>query len=338
MKLLPVCSLLLAALAASAQVASHASTAVVTKSAPAPSNVRITDKPVAKVNGTVLTDRDLVREMFAIFPYARQHNGFPKGEEAQIRRGAMDMIVFDELVYQEALRRKLTVSPESVTHAVREYRGQFDSEEQFQEYLRVECRGSRQVLRARVQRALLIEKLVKSELDAKSMMSLLQVKAYYDSHSVEFMHGESYSFQTISVILPNNPNPSQKSEARKRADELLKAARATKSYQEFGLLAEKSSDDDFRVNMGDHKAVEVSKLPPEVIAVFKTMKPGQVSGLIPLGPNYAIVRLNEHILAGKDRFEDVKAKIRDEQQKIRYSKLRAELSDRLRKNAKVEIY
>ena len=29
-----------------------------------------------------------------------------------MRKGALDMIIFEELVYQEALRRKMTVSPE----------------------------------------------------------------------------------------------------------------------------------------------------------------------------------------------------------------------------------
>ncbi len=55
-----------------------------------------TGKPVAKVNGTVLTDRDLLREMYAIFPYAKQHNGFPKAQEAGIRQGALEMIIFEE--------------------------------------------------------------------------------------------------------------------------------------------------------------------------------------------------------------------------------------------------
>ena len=72
---------------------------------------QLTDKPVAKVNGAVLTDRDLLREMLAIFPYAGQHNGFPKAQEASIRQGALEMIIFEELVYQEAGRRRLTVSP-----------------------------------------------------------------------------------------------------------------------------------------------------------------------------------------------------------------------------------
>ena len=54
-------------------------------------------------------------------------------------------------------------------------------------------------------------------------------------------------------------------ESRKRAEDALRQAKATKSYQEFGLLAEKISEDDFRVNMGDHKAVGRDKLPPQVV-------------------------------------------------------------------------
>ncbi len=110
-----------------AQVASHAPTMPATMPAnmsaststsstahgTAPANLapvmQITGKTVARVNGSVLTDRDLLREMFAMFPYAKQHNGFPKGEEAEIRRGALAMIEYEELVYQEAERRKMTI-------------------------------------------------------------------------------------------------------------------------------------------------------------------------------------------------------------------------------------
>ena len=57
---------------------------------------------VVRVNGAVLTDHDLLREMYAIFPLTRVHNGFPKTMEADIRSGAMQMMVFEKLVYQEA--------------------------------------------------------------------------------------------------------------------------------------------------------------------------------------------------------------------------------------------
>src|SRR5208337_783279 len=128
---LPICAMVLLAVATtSAQVASHATTAVsqtVRPGAPAPAMV-ITGKPVARVNGAVLTDRDLQREMFTIFPYARQHNGnVPQEMEPQIRNGAMQMIIFEELVYQEAQRRKITISPERLSRAEADFRKQFSS-------------------------------------------------------------------------------------------------------------------------------------------------------------------------------------------------------------------
>src|SRR5215472_2659328 len=91
-----------------------------------------TGKPVVRVNGSVLTDRDLLREMYSIFPYARQHNGtFPQAMEADIRRGALKMIEFEELVYQEALRRKMTVAPARLSQAEKSFIHQFHTAYQY---------------------------------------------------------------------------------------------------------------------------------------------------------------------------------------------------------------
>jgi parvulin-like peptidyl-prolyl isomerase len=336
---LPLSILLLATISsASAQVASHAQAkATPMASAPVAQAAPIAIKPVARVNGVVLTNQDLLREMYEIFPYARVHNGFPKAQEPQIRQGAMDMIVFEELVYQEAARRHLAVSPESIARSEREFRKQFHSEAEFQAYLKAEVGGSPKVLREKIKRSLMIEALLKSEVSTKMAISEADLKAYYDKNSLRFQHGESVSIQTISILPPKNANPEQLREARKRADDANRLAQATKTYEDFGMLAEKVSDDDFHVRMGDHKSVEIAKLPPEIVAAIKTMKPGQVSKLIQLGPNFSIVRVNAHLLAGKTKFEEVKKELRDEQQKIRYNQLRANLNQRLKKNAKIEI-
>ena len=121
---LSICAVVLLTISAtSAQVASHAPTQLV---APQKTISQPTGKPVARVNGTVLTDRDLQREMFTMFPYAQQHNGnIPPEMEPQIRAGALKMIVFEELVYQDALRRKMTISPERLNRAEADFRKQF---------------------------------------------------------------------------------------------------------------------------------------------------------------------------------------------------------------------
>jgi parvulin-like peptidyl-prolyl isomerase len=317
----------------SAQVASHAPTALATQASPGQT---VTGKPVARVNGVVLIDRDLLREMYTIFPYARQHNGFPKGMEAEIRTGALQMIVFEELVYQQAQRQKTTVPDDQVNRGLLEFKKKFQSQAEYQNYLQSEASGSERVLKDRIRRSLVIDACLKSEVKDKSVVSTNEAREYYDKHPERFAYKESFLFQSISIMPPETANAEAMQEARRRAEDALRRAKATKSYQEFGLLAEKISEDDFRVNMGDHKAVEREQLPPDIVKAALAMKPGEVSDLIHLGNTFTLFRLNSHLLAGRRKFDEVKEQLRKDLQKEKEDRLRIGLDAKLRKNAKVE--
>jgi parvulin-like peptidyl-prolyl isomerase len=310
---------------------SHTSTI----NSPTPVALPVTMKPAVRVNGAILTEADVVRQMNTIFPYASQHGGFPKAMEADIRKGAIEMLVFEELLYQEATRLKISITPERLTAAEASFRKQLGSNA-FEQFLRTECQGSKKVLRDKIQRSLLIDKMLETEVEQKSVVSDMDVKAYYDKNSKQFEKSESLRIQTISIIPPQNNGSSDK-EARKKAEEAYKLAIATKGYQDFGLLAEKVSDDDWHINMGDRSFVEVSALPPPVVTAAAAMKPGEVSSLIQLGNAYTIFRLVEHAHAGKAPFAAVKAKLQSDLQKQRRMELRAALNQRLRKNARVEV-
>jgi len=336
--------ILAASFAASAQVASHAPTVAsnATQSSLAGptaqvSALTVSDKPVARVNGVALTDRDLLREMYMIFPYARQHNGFPKSQEAQIRQGALEMIIFEELVYQEAQRRKLAIPAQKLNKAQADFKKQFETPDQYQQYLKTEMQGSEQNVRQQIRRSLLIEQVLKTEVEQRSMVTLAEVRAYYEKNSARFQQPESFAFQSISVVPPLKPTAEQANNARKKADDALAKAKGTKSYQDFGLLAESISEDDFRVNMGDHKIVPREKLPPQIVKAFVGMKPGDVSGLIQIESAYTIVHLNAHNAARKQPFEEVKTGLKDELQKSKYEKLRSGLAKQLRAKAKIEV-
>jgi peptidyl-prolyl cis-trans isomerase SurA len=165
---------------------------------------------------------------------------------------------------------------------------------------------------------------------------LLQAKAYYDKNPDQFRTPESYAVQTISIVPPQNATPDQLKEARKRADDALRQAKATRSYEEFGLLAEKISEDDWHVMMGDHKAVDRTKLPPAVLQAMQTMKPGEVSNLIQVDRIYTVVRMNAHVPPGMQKFADMKVSLRKNMQKAKSEQLRSDLGKKLRKNAKIE--
>src|ERR1700686_4546364 len=335
---LSVCILLLTALAATAQVSSHAPSGLGMSAASAQvAPPQISDKPVARVNGAVLTDRDLLREMFTIFPYAKQHNGFPKAQEATIRQGALEMIIFEELVYQEAVRRKLMVSAAKVNGAEAEFQKQFHSPDEYNQYLQMEMRGSRQVLRKQIERSLLIEEVLKAEVDDKSAVTLAEVRAYYDKNPARFQRAESFNIQSISFLPPQKATPDAIAANRKRAEGALAQAKTAKTYQDFGLLAENFSEDDFRVNMGDHKAVGRDKLPPQIVKAALAMQAGQVSGLIQIDNAFTIFRLNAHNPPSQQPFAQVKADLRTELQKIKYEKVRSSFAKQLRAKAKIEI-
>jgi parvulin-like peptidyl-prolyl isomerase len=338
---LPISALLLLTLStASSQVASHAPTAVSQPTRPGtPVTVKpATGRPVARVNGTVLTDRDLQREMFAIFPYARQHNGnVPQEMEPQIRNGAMQMIIFEELVYQEAQRRHITIPPERLNRAEVDFRKQFPTPEEYKTFVQVEFNGSQQAVNEKIRRSLMIEAVLKTDVDNKSTVSVAEARAYYDKNPASFQYPESFAIQTISILPPQNATAAQLKEARKKGEDALKQAKATKSYEEFGILAEKISEDDYRVMMGDHRSVSRDKLAPQVVQALLAMQPGQITGLIQIENAFTIVRLNKHIPAGKIKFEDVQAQLIKQLQARKTNDVRAAFDKKLRQNAKVEV-
>jgi len=335
-----ICALVVASLsAATAQVASHGQQPGQPSgfSVPSAQLSRPAGKPVARVNGVVLTDADLIREEYSIFPYAAQHSGkIPADMEPGIRKGALQMIIFEELVYQDALKRKMTVSPERLAKAETEFRKQFSTPAEYRQFLQSEFNGNEQALQAKVKRSLLIDQMLKSEVAAKSTVSLAAVRAFYDKNPGRFAYPESFAIQTISVIPPENATPAQLKEAKKRADEAYKQAKATKTAMEFGLLAEKISDDDYRVMLGDHKWISRDKMPPEMLGPALKMQDGQMSDLLQVGPNYVVFRLNKHLPPGKTPFEQVKDPLRKQLEKQKTDDVRAAFNKRLHENAKIE--
>jgi len=350
---LQILGLTLAALAiispARAQVASHEPTAikpmVAANSAAAATPaagpnlspmIAITNKPVVRINGTELTDRDLLREMLIIFPYARQHNGFPKGEEPKIRMGALKMIEFEELVYQEAERRGMMVPPATLQKAQTEFRAQFPDREAFDAFLKTEMQGSKAMLRQQIRRSLLVDQFLKVEVTDKAKVTLADARAYYDKNPNVFRYSENFAIQTISILPSDKASDEVKMQARKAAEDACLKAKAATSYQEFGLLAEKVSEDDFHVNLGDHKTVDRGKLPPEIVKAAQAMQPGQTSDLLQLGNFYTCFRLNAHTPAGKRTFAQVKDALRQSLEREKSERLRAGLDRKLRQNAKVQ--
>jgi len=299
--------------------------------------VNATGKPVARINGIVLTDKDLLREMLAMFPYANQHGGtFPKAMEADIRRGALSMIEFEELVFQEAKHRKMTVTPKRLDSAIEAFNAQFSSEEQFHSYVKNEFNGSLSNLREKIRRSIMIDDLLKTEVTQKAAVTEAQVRTYYEKYRSRFYDPESLAIQTISLAIPEHATPQHVAQVSKHAEDVLRQAKDTKNYEGFGRLAEKVSEDDWRVMMGDHHSVSRAEMPPDIAKVAWAMQPGQISELIRSENWFCIVRVSARQAGRQIPFAEVKAKLKKDLQATKVEDLRANLHRQLRAKARVE--
>lgn len=327
-------ALTLAAAAVSAQstplIPSHTPTAPA-KAAPAPLS-----RVVARVNGAELTERDLQREMSKLFPYAGVHGGRVPGEyAAELRQQARKQIVFDELVHQEALRRKMTVPAATFADVMQQARERFPSLKDYQEYAAREY-GSVQGFEAQIRRALLIALLLDKEVTQKARVSEAEVRQLYAQNPNRFRKPESVWIQSISLNFPPNATPAQRTALRARATHLLALAKATGTFEEFGRLAEKFSEDDWRIMMGDHKWIHRGRLPAAVEAVAFQMKTGEVSGLIETSEALVIVRINGTQPARQVPFREVSAALREDLEKAKLADARRQFEKHLRKAFVVE--
>jgi peptidyl-prolyl cis-trans isomerase C len=313
---------------------SHAPTAAKTVAAVRPAVAP--GKVVARVNGVPITQAELATEMRAVFPYYSMHgNAIPKEFEDDFRKKALNNLIDTELAYQEAKRRNLQITPVEWRKRVAEIRKDYGSQAAFDADIQ-RLFGSRAGFEAKLRHDMLLDKIFLIEVKRKSVVTDADVLREYEADKASFVMPEHISFQSISAMFPQNATPAEKQAARKRIETVLPQAKAAKSYEQFGVLAEKVSEDEFRVMMGDHKMVHRGSLEPQFEVAF-SMKPGEISGIIESPRGFHILRLNKHEAERKMPFPEVRAMLKQNMQKDRTAARNKAFHAGLRKVAKVEV-
>jgi parvulin-like peptidyl-prolyl isomerase len=335
-----VCKLLLVSVSLS--VGLYGQTGPVASHAPSPASVSrpasvAAGKVVARVNGITVTQRDLQEQMERLFPYYSIHGGnVPEKYQSEIHDKALQQIIDDELMYQAAQKGGMTVTPATMADVLKQARSRFPSSAAYSGYAKAQY-GSVQAFEKRIRRAVLIAKYQDREVVEKSKFSDAKLREIYDSNKKRFVRPESVWLQTISVNVPNNPSREQTRMAAERMAEALPKAKAAKNHDDFGLLAEKYSEDDYRVMLGDHKWVHLVSLPEPLAKAAAAMKPGSVSDIISTPGSLVILRINEKRSEKLMEFTEVAPMLRQQLEDSGRKERAAQLRTQLRKNAKIEV-
>lgn len=243
---------------------------------------------LAKVNAKVITMDDFRKEQKKLPPYIKGSL-----ETAEGKRQFLDNLVTRELILQKAEKSGLD-KDEAVTSKLEE-----------------------------VKKTLMMEALLKKEIEGKSAFTEREAEEYYNSHKDEFKEGEKIRISHIMVKTEKEANDIHKKLEKKESFEGL-----AKKYS-VGATASKG---------GELGYIERGTVIPEFEdAAFKLKKAGDISPVIKAGAGYHIIKLLDRKDADVQPFDKVKDKIVETQTKKKQKEMFENYVNSLKKEAKLEI-
>lgn len=200
-----------------------------------PQTVRAADIAVAKVNGAVITERNLDEAMEQLMPRTFFHGTSDPQRRAEYREKALEALIKQELQYQDALARGIKADSGQVKEQLKQVRDSFKTSREYHYWLE-RTRITEGQLKERIEKRLIVRTAVKRISEESARMEEKAVQAYYQDHRDKFQEPESARVRVIST------------KDAKKADAILGKLRAG---ADFSALAMELSEDDYRAKGGD---------------------------------------------------------------------------------------
>lgn len=291
----------------------------------------------ATVNGKPITNQRLEHffEEYATEKGRPPATIWQPGPFKKLKREALDQLIEQEVLYQEAEKRRLSATPADADRAVVVLKEQFKKPGSFQRKL--ERTGfTEETYREFVRRQLSIRRLLDSEVAAaRPAVSDDEVRVYYHEHTDLFVEPEAVRVRHILLSAPPDAPAAERKKARRAAEEVRALAR--KKGTDFGALAQRRSKDPTSASGGDLGfVVRGQMVRPFEDAAF-ALRQGEISPVVETVFGFHVIKLEERRAAVQVTEEQAREQIR---KKLFGEKVETLLKARiaaLRAAARVEI-
>lgn len=283
---------------------------------------------VALVNGVPITSADLDDELSNLLTSPTGHAAVNQFGKDASRKAALEELIVRELAYQRAKASGLTVEKKRITATVKKIKRRYQTEKSFQEALRVE-EMSEQEFERRIEKDLLLRKISKVELEDKSRVTRAEARSYYEANKAKFVLPESLRLFRIMIKAAAENNV----KARETIDDIFAKLKAG---ADFGELAYKFSQDDYRVMSGDYGTVHRGQLPADLEVTVFAAKQSTLIGPLRDSEGWQIIRVENKQAERQLRFEEVREKITTALRLQREKQRRLDFINELKALAKIE--
>lgn len=312
------------------------SLAAQTPAAPAAPNRITVDRVAAVVNGEVVTLQELVGLAGEELRHAQETTDPAQREKAvaQALRRAFDGVVSEKLLSAQATALGVEVTDAQVDEYIDQVKKQNNFDDaQLDQALAAEGK-TRADYRAKTRRELETFNVLRFKVRSRVKLTDEDLRNYYQAHHADFMGEAQVHVRHIFLPLPETATP--KEEARVRA-EGEKVLQRLATGEEFAQVAREVSKGPGAEEGGDLGWLARGTIQKKLEDVAFSLKKGEVSGLIRVGPGLHILKAEDVRTAGARPFEDVKPQIEERMQAEQIESYRQQYLAELRKDAVIEV-
>ena len=260
--------------------------------------------PIVEVNG-VPVPRALYTQTLT---YLRGR--IPQGEVERFLNAkfdALDSIINDELLYQEARKQGFEATDAAVEAAYQDAAARAGGETAF--LATMSSQGfSKTFVRDTIRKRQSIDRFVQEKLLAGLEVSEEEELEYYNRNLDRFTPETWVRVQRILVRIPPGADAADVSVARKRADSILSLLRRG---EKFETMAHEYSEDQVAPMGGDLGFIKRGVASPEFDAVAFNLRPGEISDVVQDDSGFHIIRLVEKRGGTPSTFADVRETCRE---------------------------
>jgi peptidyl-prolyl cis-trans isomerase C len=263
---------------------------------------------VAVVNGTVITEKDLDRQV-GFLQQRLQETGKPVNEAdlAEIKRHALENLIDEELLYQAAVKQKTKVSDTEINQALNTIKARFPDEAHFKDALS-KASLSETALRSQLTKNLTIDQFIDKQFVEKVAVSDKDAKVYYDAHPDLFKRPEQVRASHILIRVDPKADQFQKDSARKKLEAIQQKL---KKGEDFTELAKQYSEDSSSARGGDLNYFSRGKMVKPFEDAAFALKKGEVSDIVETQFGYHLIKVTDRRPETLIPFEEIKDKLQD---------------------------
>ena len=291
------------------------------------------------VNGEIITEFDIRREVANAFQIAREkygEEGLQRKEREIISKG-IDELINRKILVQEA--KKIVLADPKKAEAIEKnldafVKGAVEEVGSVYKYYELAHKQGINPLkkRAELKEDLLIEEIMRDNVYRKIVVTPKGIKRYYQEHTDEFTREGSLSFRHILLMFSRYET---KEDAKSAAEDILNRL---KSGEEFGDLAKEYSRGPHSDEGGLWETDEVKDFRKDLVAKISNLKEGEISPIIDSSFGHHIFKIEEVIPSQTLTFQQAQNEIRNMLFREEFVKKRKEYLRKLRKDVVIKRY